>query len=70
VNHKKGVIAMKAIDTDLVTKNLLQICYTCDDAMECETEETCRQCWADKGIAVDEESERSETAILLQAYYE
>ena len=54
--------------TDTVTKNLLQFCYTCEDAMHCQTEEICRSCWAEQGIALEEQPD--ETEKLLHAYYE
>ncbi|WP_202903289.1 hypothetical protein [Gorillibacterium massiliense] len=56
------------VQTDTVTRNYLQFCYTCDDARHCDSEETCRSCWAEQGIAL--EDERNETEILLHAYYE
>ncbi|EPY05221.1 hypothetical protein AZ66_17825 [Paenibacillus sp. E194] len=53
--------------TDQVTRNFLQLCYMCDDNDRCTTEEECRQCWADQGLAAKPEVE--ETRELLNAYY-
>lgn len=53
--------------TDTVTRNYLQLCYMCDDKHQCTTEETCRQCWADQGLAPEQRKE--ETRDLLNAYY-
>lgn len=52
--------------TDQVTRNFLQFCYMCDDNDRC-TEDKCRQCWADKELAAEQECE--ETRELLNAYY-
>ena len=60
---------MKETTTDLVSKNLLQFCYTCDDAALCTSEEVCRHCWADSGIPVEEE-ETSEIGVMINHYHE
>lgn len=60
---------MKTFDFETTTtKNLLQFCYTCEDAHECTTEEICRECWAAKGL-LDEEEQEDETKQLLMEYY-
>lgn len=54
-----------------VTKNMMQFCYTCDDAGFCETEEACRTCWTDNGVMIAaDDAGTQETLNLLQAYYE
>lgn len=60
---------MKETTTDLVSKNLLQFCYTCDDAALCTSEEVCRHCWADNGIPVDEE-ETNDISAMINHYHE
>ncbi|WP_058304300.1 hypothetical protein [Gorillibacterium timonense] len=61
---------MKEMNNDQVTMNLLQFCYTCDDAAACASEEICRHCWAEQGIPVDEEQAGSEIGRMINAYYE
>jgi hypothetical protein len=52
----------------VVTKNLLRFCYTCDHAHACETEETSKECWNDKGFAMDESAQEDTTAELFRLY--
>ncbi|MFS0723019.1 hypothetical protein [Paenibacillus sp. 1P07SE] len=59
---------MRADQLD-VTRNLLQYCYTCDDAGNCLTEEACRQCWLEHGLLGNEIGAEEDTRTLLQAYY-
>ncbi|WP_438432833.1 hypothetical protein [Gorillibacterium sp. sgz500922] len=55
---------------DQVSMNLLQFCYTCDDAANCHTEEICRQCWAEQGLLSHEEEEAStDISRMINAYY-
>ncbi|WP_019638687.1 hypothetical protein [Paenibacillus fonticola] len=54
---------------DTVTRNLLQFCYTCEDAHLCTTEEMCKACWAENGLYEAEEAGAEETRELLQLYY-
>ena len=64
---------MKELDTDQVTKNLLQFCYTCDDAALCTSEEVCKHCWAEHGTLLDEEEKEEETTDickLINKYHE
>ncbi|AOZ91020.1 hypothetical protein [Paenibacillus crassostreae] len=48
-----------------ITQNLLQFCYTCEDAHLCTTEEKCRACWTEQGL-MTEESALDETQTFLQ----
>ncbi|MFC6334680.1 hypothetical protein ACFP56_18775 [Paenibacillus septentrionalis] len=50
-----------------VTKNLLTFCFHCENAYQCDTEEKCRDCWADQGIAEKEKQELT-TEQLLREY--
>jgi len=61
---------MKETNNDQVTMNLLQFCYTCDDAAKCDSEEICRHCWAEQGLLAEEE-DRASTDIsrMINAYY-
>lgn len=56
-------------ETDMMTVNLLRLCYNCEDAHLCETEEKCRACWTEQGLLPmeneDDEGLR-ETKELLQ----
>jgi hypothetical protein len=57
--------------TNEVTKYLLAICYHCEDAHRCDTEEECRACMAD--MAVDRHTEEKQqqeqtTEQLLREY--
>ncbi|MBC8079413.1 MAG: hypothetical protein H7X86_03655 [Gorillibacterium sp.] len=68
---------MKELNTDQVTKNLLQFCYTCDDAALCTSEEVCRHCWAEHETLLDEEEkeeekeeESSDICKLINKYHE
>lgn len=54
----------------IVTKKLLQLCYTCDHAHECETEEKSIACWIDNDAFCDEPQEADETRELLRIYAE
>ncbi|WP_167336659.1 hypothetical protein [Paenibacillus camerounensis] len=58
---------MTTFETDYVTRNLLQLCYNCDDAHLCETEEQCRACWADNGMMPTEENETRQFLDLVHA---
>jgi len=53
--------------TDQTTINFLRLCYHCDDACLCETEEQCLACWNEHGIPQDHElAEEDETAKWLR----
>lgn len=56
------------IETDMMTVNLLRLCYNCDDAHLCETEEQCRACWTEQGLLPIEDVEEGqrETKEFLQ----
>ncbi|WP_169733350.1 MULTISPECIES: hypothetical protein [Paenibacillus] len=58
---------MKTFETDFVTKNLLQLCYTCEDAHQCQTEEQCRACWAENGMIPEQEDETKNFLNLVHA---
>ncbi|QWU13944.1 hypothetical protein SAMN04487895_101204 [Paenibacillus sophorae] len=58
---------MKTFETDFVTKNLLQLCYTCDDAHQCQTEEQCKACWAENGMIPEQEDETKHFLDLVHA---
>lgn len=53
-----------------VTKYLLTMCYHCEEAHNCETEEKCRTCWAEKALQQHEQAARQEltTEQLLREY--
>ncbi|AWB44796.1 hypothetical protein DCC85_11580 [Paenibacillus sp. CAA11] len=54
---------------DVMTRNLLQFCYTCEDAHLCTTEEACRACWEENGMMEQEADGTEETRQLLMEYY-
>ncbi len=54
--------------TNQLTRNYLNLCYNCQDAHLCESEEQCLACWAEQGV-LEEETEASETGQLLNLYY-
>ncbi|MFD1774632.1 hypothetical protein [Paenibacillus rhizophilus] len=58
---------MKTFETDFVTKNLLQLCYNCEDAYLCETEEQCKACWAENGMIQEQEDETKRFLDLVHA---
>lgn len=58
---------MKTFETDYMTRNLLQLCYNCDDAYLCETEEKCRACWAENGMLDGEVDETKQLLDLVHA---
>ena len=58
---------MTTFQTDYVTRNLLQLCYNCDDAHLCETEEKCRACWADSGMLPEQNDETKQLLDLVHA---
>ncbi|USB33553.1 hypothetical protein [Paenibacillus sp. YPG26] len=61
---------MRTVNQEVVTRNLLQFCYTCEDAHLCTTEEACEACWAAKGLLdLEEENGAEETRALLFEYY-
>ncbi|GGH22147.1 hypothetical protein [Paenibacillus segetis] len=60
---------MKTTNQETVTRNLLQFCYTCEDAHLCTTEEICKACWAENGLYEEEAVSADETKQLLQFYY-
>lgn len=53
----------------VVTRNLLQFCYTCEDAHLCTTEDACMECWTRQGLLDNKDSNENETQQLLQLYY-
>lgn len=57
--------------TDQTTINFLRLCYQCDDAYLCETEEQCLACWNEQeGIPQDAElTAENETAQWLRMVY-
>lgn len=40
--------------TDQMTINFLRLCYHCDDACLCDTEEQCLACWNEQEITPQE----------------
>lgn len=60
---------MKTANQEVVTRNYLQFCYTCEDAHLCTTEEACQACWAEQGLCALPEENVEETKELLQLYY-
>ncbi|MBY9079248.1 hypothetical protein KIH86_22540 [Paenibacillus sp. HN-1] len=58
---------MRTFETDFVTKNLLQLCYNCEDAYLCETEEQCMACWTENGMIPQEEDETKRLLDLVHA---
>jgi hypothetical protein len=34
----------------IITKYMIQYCYTCEKALECDTDEKCIACWEAKGL--------------------
>jgi hypothetical protein len=58
---------MRANENEL-TKLYLQLCYTCLDAHNCETEEKCMKCWVEKETAYAEETMHDTTEELLRQY--
>lgn len=60
---------MRNVNQEVMTRNLLQFCYTCEDAHTCTDEEMCIECWAEKGMLTTEENGAEETRALLQEYY-
>lgn len=59
---------MTANNTNTVTRNLLQFCYTCENAYLCTTEQACKECWTNNGI-YEAADDAAETRRLLQDYY-
>ncbi|CAH1198951.1 hypothetical protein PAECIP111893_01184 [Paenibacillus plantiphilus] len=59
---------MTATTTNTVTRNLLQFCYTCENADQCTTEKACTECWIKNGIH-EPTDHAAETQRLLQNYY-
>ncbi|WP_172251008.1 hypothetical protein [Saccharibacillus deserti] len=55
--------------TAQLTRNYLTLCYNCQDAHLCETEEQCLACWAEQGMLNEEEQDTAETGKLLKMYY-
>lgn len=53
----------------VVTRNLLQFCYTCEDAHLCTTEDACMECWTRQGLLDNQADNVNETQQLLQFYY-
>lgn len=60
---------MKTTNQETVTRNLLQFCYTCEDAHLCTTEEICKACWTENGLYEEKADGAEETQQLLQFYY-
>ncbi|GKU78855.1 hypothetical protein [Paenibacillus sp. L3-i20] len=57
------------IKIDVITKNMIQYCYTCPDAHKCDTEEKCKTCWEAKGLLKKEDlKEQLTTEQLLTLY--
>jgi hypothetical protein len=67
-------------DQTMVTRNLINFCYTCDDARHCTTEQQCIDCWAEHNLSMDVEDVlndliadgegNEETIRLLRLYAE
>ena len=55
--------------TNQLTRNYLNLCYTCQDAPICENEEQCLACWAEQGMLDQVEPQAEETGRLLTMYY-
>lgn len=62
---------MKTMNEEMMTRNFLKFCYTCEDAHMCTNEEICKACWADKGLdnMEFETDGAEETRQLLFDYY-
>lgn len=58
---------MKTFETDYMTRNLLQLCYNCDDAYLCQTEEQCRACWAEQGLLDEAKDETRQLLDMVHA---
>ncbi|MFB9324856.1 hypothetical protein ACFFSY_02730 [Paenibacillus aurantiacus] len=52
----------------LTTRNLLQFCYTCQEAHECDTERRCIACWQANGTWVEPANAERTTEELLVFY--
>ena len=48
-----------------ITRNFMQLCYHCDDAHRCDTEQKCMQCWEEQGLLHEDEA-LNETQQFLQ----
>jgi hypothetical protein len=67
-------------DQTMVTRNLINFCYTCDEARNCTTERQCIHCWAEHNLSmgvedvlndlVAVEEGNDETVRLLRLYAE
>ncbi|QDH23320.1 hypothetical protein [Saccharibacillus brassicae] len=55
--------------TQQMTRNYLTLCYNCQDAHLCDTEEQCLACWTEQGLLNEQETEPAETHALLNLYY-
>lgn len=53
---------------DQVTTNLLMYCYHCENAYRCETEEKCKDCWANDQFVTKQETRELTTEELLREY--
>ena len=57
--------------TDMMTVNLLRLCYNCTDAYQCETEEKCLACWTDQGLMTAQDDDGvQETRSYLQMMHD
>ncbi|GGO02120.1 hypothetical protein [Saccharibacillus kuerlensis] len=54
---------------DQMTRNYLNLCYNCQDAYLCETEEQCLACWSEQGLLDEAAPAEAETSKLLNLYY-
>ncbi|MDR0267560.1 hypothetical protein [Paenibacillus sp.] len=54
---------MTNFNKEKTTEYLLKFCYNCEDACTCDTEEKCRECWAQQGLL--EGQEQDETQYYL-----
>ncbi|WP_170308072.1 hypothetical protein [Paenibacillus dakarensis] len=56
------------MEKDMITANLLRLCYHCEDAHLCESEEKCRACWTEQGQMAEDHAEEGqrETKEFLQ----
>lgn len=54
---------------NVITHNMIQYCYTCPQAHECDTEEKCIACWIEKGLIKKEDLQETLTTEKLLKLY-
>ncbi|AEI40288.1 hypothetical protein [Paenibacillus mucilaginosus] len=52
-------------DEQFITRQMLHFCYICADARECETEETCVECWTAKDMILEEPQDLTTEELLI-----